>query len=619
MVDNNASKPLLSAQSPKRTFSIPVFTFLNKLFGRRSSDSNLRDARGFSPTSPIHTITQDVEGMHISERPDSRQPNPQYRKTTSEAHGLDPQNLSSRPISLNINPRTASSHLDFGYFALKPFNSPASPPSIASTDTSSIKIPFRNASIQFGAVDTLLNEGTQSIYPQQNLMLAVEKWNACLEMSLKAHDLITSAKALSNISCAYRNQGNNQQALLYVHRAWSCTQTYILNSSNEQVIISTWLRLAMGAFEIPIPLKSEINFLLLTERSTGTKELFNGPPIIIWIFKLMNNIGNIQFSLGDYEMAMKSFESLLSLVKLSLNEFPYPQELMEIANASRNMLIEAEYPDPGVYNISVFHRQAFLAQARSTSHLGTCFSALGLSTAALQYQISAHHFCTKMISKVPSLVIQANVSVRTSSNTSAVLSDMFEIIILRSSILGNLGCAWHATGNFGKATTWHERSCRLFSSLHPVDVQTGIVSSKLGIEEARQLSNIAVLYVSIGQCIKAIDIINNLAIKSPKETEVHQNHFAFTNTLLYAQANRQNYIHDRLGLHVSLLNICISFLNKLLATYISNNHFWHFHIYPRLYQRNELMEPILDTRYQFAFYRTLFIYPLWFLSPYTSH
>jgi tetratricopeptide (TPR) repeat protein len=389
-----------------------------------------------------------------------------------------------------------------------------------SINYSNINIPFRQASIQDENLDQLINAGnTAVLHPNCNMEDALQKWRQALLISEKSHDLISCAKILSNISCIYKNQGKYNEAHQYIRKSWVATSQYI-NLSSSSNGGSTWLQIAIRALDLKSgTVENDFATFSSEDEPNKSKEYCNGPPIIMWLFQLTNNIGNIQYALGDYEMAIRSYDTCLALVDTTLEEFPLPQGLMPIS-ASANPLgsnLLKNVAGTGSYKLSTFHRQAVLAQARCLTHLGVCFLALGASTTSLQYHLTASSFIAKMSARVPSLTSPGSFGTRTSS-TSVASRDLTDFVTLEAAIASNLAAAWFKTGDIGKSIASGEKSLKLFDKLKNKSQPSSVAPAQL-MEENRQAVNRASIYIHIGRCINAMMWSRHLQSQEIYDTE----------------------------------------------------------------------------------------------------
>ncbi|KAI8905075.1 hypothetical protein EDD86DRAFT_271633, partial [Gorgonomyces haynaldii] len=448
-----------------------------------------------------------------------------------------------------------------------------------------VNIPSRNTSkMQSENADALLNQGTAAVtHPKFNLDEAMERWSDARMLCEKSQDLIGMAKSMSNMACLMRTQGKCKEALGFIHQSWLLTIQYIQESVQRHGG-SSWLQLAIRAVNLN---GSEVDSAFITKSSPTTEdnrrkqEYCEGPPIVIWLLQLLNNIGNIHYAMGEYAIAIRNYDACLSLVESTLEEFSLPPELAPIAAAAKPMGSTAPPSAYGArtsYRLSSLHKQVILALARSLSHLGLCYGQLGAAATNLQYQLASHTFISTMASRVPSLLSPNAFGARTSS-ISGASHDVSDFVILQATITANVGAAWYATGDVGKSIEWNEKSCRLFDTAAYVSPKQSEEKRQVGLDETRQISNLASTYLHIGTSIKAmqwsrlvqdaapgqepvswrtpVDEFNLLQNKpdegTPAATQVMDRGLG----LFYEQANRQHILKDRFGLSITLLNIVV--------------------------------------------------------------
>ncbi|KAJ3275883.1 hypothetical protein HDV01_006749 [Terramyces sp. JEL0728] len=479
------------------------------------------------------------------------------------------------------------------------------------------QIPSRNTSIQVTTIDDLLNDGAVSMaVPHSNIPNAIEKWNQALVLAKQENDMIRQAKALSNIGCAYRKLGKLDVAKEHLDESWVLTIAYIRQSASKSG--SNWLQMAIRAtglegqyVENAFVTHSEDNQGLKKSNSIksakGSNEFSHGPPIVVWVLQLTTNMGNLCFSRGKYEAAIKCHAMCKNLVESIFEEFPLPDELMKYSNNASLMKAfpqEANAPfEKKTYRLSYLHRYAILAQVRAMTHLGGCFGALGHSTASLQYHMAAHALLDGITDLVPSLVPNIGVSQRsTSINANSSIEASSNTIQLKAAISSNIGVGWHLVGDLAKSAAWHQKSLELFEFNADLTRKKHLVNGadtrKVGLEEVRQMTQLAATAISLGSHLKTLNWLKNmetshdqsyfesseatqfwnppkddfkLSQKSPNEPWLgHERIFDRALGILYEQSQRQVLLNDWQGAFVSWINISTAYLlcnNPLMALY----------------------------------------------------
>ncbi|KAJ3322817.1 hypothetical protein HDV06_002678 [Boothiomyces sp. JEL0866] len=391
------------------------------------------------------------------------------------------------------------------------------------------QIPSRNTSIQVTTIDDLLNDGAVSMaVPHSNIPNAIEKWNQALVLAKQENDMIRQAKALSNIGCAYRKLGKLDIAKEHLDESWVLTIAYIRQSASKSG--SNWLQMAIRAtglegqyVENAFVTHSEDNQGLKKSNSVksakGSNEFSHGPPIVVWVLQLTTNMGNLCFSRGKYEAAIKCHAMCKNLVESIFEEFPLPDELMKISNNASLMkpfTPETNTPlEKKTYRLSYLHRYAIMAQVRAMTHLGACFGALGHSTASLQYHMASHALLDGITDLVPSLVPNIGVSQRsTSINANSSIEASSNTIQLKAAISSNIGVGWHLVGDLAKSAAWHQKSLELFEFNADLTRKKHLVNGtdtrKVGLEEVRQMTQLAGTAISLGAHLKSLNWLKNM-------------------------------------------------------------------------------------------------------------
>ncbi|KAJ1339163.1 hypothetical protein BSLG_006301 [Batrachochytrium salamandrivorans] len=487
-----------------------------------------------------------------------------------------------------------------------------------------LQIPSRNASKQKTSIDDLLNSGLSALAsPRFDMRDAIKKWNEALTIADRERDLFRKAKAQSNIGCTLRNAGHVLNARTYLEASWDSTVDYIRTSSTKYP--SNWLQIAIRALDLegdqveeafvtssesilgnrPSSIRSNgsntssgpalnansgggANGRQPTSSGSVQQEPAQGPPIIIWLMQLTTNLGNVYFSNGEYESAIQKHESCKRLVEVVLEEYPLPEDLVQAirspASESNALLSSAPFIAPNgashsstshaqpsaskQYRLSYLHRQALLAQARSLTHLGVCFGALGLTASSLQHHMAASTLLSTITSSIPALAGTGHLAPTRSTSKSQLQVGLIEITSIQAAVAANVGTAWHAAGELGKAIEWHERGFALFSNVwsqpvisaslaaHRSPSRYGIHSTgdlfqnssvrqsvpaqpdssssaallPRSIDETRQLANLGALYIDVGRSINSMDWLGTIHSDPSSNAPLPQRDHGMTDT-----------------------------------------------------------------------------------------
>lgn len=234
------------------------------------------------------------------------------------------------------------------------------------------------------------------------------------------------------------------------------------------------------------------------------------------------------------------------------------------------------------------HRHAIVAQALSLTHLGICFSALGVSTTALQYHLAANTLLAEITQIVPGFVPHAMLSSRTTSaNSHASIEPNFtnDIVKLKAAIASNVGIGWQMSGDFMRSIEWHKKSLRLYEYHAQISDRKSSPESdrRVGVEETRQNTQLAAMYCQLGGTMSTINWIKSMKDSNTEEYfksrsakkywlppfndqiqyrdddtwRPAEHCFDYALSILYKQAYRQRIYNDWTGLFTTYLNIGI--------------------------------------------------------------
>lgn len=416
-------------------------------------------------------------------------------------------------------------------------------------------------------------------HPNFDFSAAMHLWQKCVTSAEESGNLFVASKALSNIALAYKSQADCQTAFVYIQRAWVATNQY-LRSVSEAHASNTWLKLALSAVDAPELVAMGPRRTQSEPHKNGSQldsiESALGPPIILWLFQLLTNIGNIYFALAKFELALKSYDMCHGLVESALQEFRLPGELHTISTTARpgarNQL--SGLPEKiGSFRLSAFHKHALICQARCLTHIGCCYHELGLSIISLKYQKLAVDFLELVRKRVPAVVRSRAFAVRSSSITAN--SDSTEFSIAMAGAMANLGNSYLSTGDLGKSAHWQSECSKMLGISQEIAVvgraannkETAANNKETAVAHtseqiALQNMNVGCVNLAMGNAAKSIQTIHDIELeKDPFDVQCTSDVLgAYSNfraglAILYGQAKRQRAINDRYGLSVTLINI----------------------------------------------------------------
>ncbi|KAJ3080387.1 hypothetical protein HK102_003092 [Quaeritorhiza haematococci] len=207
--------------------------------------------------------------------------------------------------------------------------------------------------------ERFLDQG-QLCYYKKSFDDAILYWEHAVSVAVEHNDHIGEAKALSNMACLKRQLKQHDEARLLLERAWKRTIQYIAKMENGRVESNDssklWFEVVSRNIEIEPSTPSSlyppsVTDLVESSPRTPTEEKLSdsptsisglslknfggagdinrgvplfGPPHLVWIMQLTNNLGNASFSLGETENAMRWYSQCLRLSEAILNEFPLP-------------------------------------------------------------------------------------------------------------------------------------------------------------------------------------------------------------------------------------------------------------------------------------------------------
>jgi tetratricopeptide (TPR) repeat protein len=131
--------------------------------------------------------------------------------------------------------------------------------------------------------------------------LAIQKYNISLQTAISDNDIIGQSIVHSNLGQLYRNLGKLKNAKWHLDRAWFLLTQYIKIAATAGG--SNWLQLAIRATGLEGDV-IESAFITHSSEPNRTK-ISDGPPIVIFTLQLFTNIGNLCFSRGKYDSAIK--------------------------------------------------------------------------------------------------------------------------------------------------------------------------------------------------------------------------------------------------------------------------------------------------------------------------
>ncbi|KAJ3383300.1 hypothetical protein HDU92_004269 [Lobulomyces angularis] len=437
---------------------------------------------------------------------------------------LPPRGVSKTAVATNLPAYSAADNppmydaLSLGHSSNE--MSPTSP-------TKKLYIPSRTSSVTRVTPDDLMNQG-QISFVKNNYDEAIQRWSQTLEGIASENDLFKEGKCLSNIGCALRVQGKHSEALDYFNIAFEKFSRYLVESKSRIGGLKNfiWIEIVLRTLEID---EVKYNFTNITNfyetralnRSSSTKSAGSttssstansngvfvgdpafGPPIVVAFLNLVSNIGNINFSLGSFEEAIKWHENCLRLVDAVLEEFPLPVGFdPPAAKSNSEKSTTSEVPikknlkklrsnDVKKLRLSYLHRETLLAQIRSFTHLGICLQSLGHDDEALFYQVRASSVLAFFSSQAPS-----SQSSRKSSLVSAVINHATQY---EAVVSANHGTILHTLGDYSKSLELHERSAMKFIDIHDT------------YSLVKERGNLGCIWIDIGKSMNSVHWLHNL-------------------------------------------------------------------------------------------------------------
>ncbi|KAL2914402.1 hypothetical protein HK105_205969 [Polyrhizophydium stewartii] len=573
-LDRRASMLTISGSGANRTVPIPARVASAAIIPERSASAATAGHRASvmpGSRSPAAAAAQSRAGILKRNFTESGFGFSHGPGQQQQHHLQHHASIGSSGSGSGLDPVTAGSFgagaVDFG---------DAEPGALPSRGTTHVHIPSRGASKQKTTIDDLLSSGAAALAPpKSDLREALRKWAEALAIADREFDMLRKAKAQSNIGCALRSAGHVVAAKQYLEESWASTLDYIKSASSR--FPSNWLQIAIRALDLegdqlddafvtssemsrahrPPSIRSISSDASLGATAAAAASQQNeaalGPPIVVWLMQLTNNLGNAYFSVGDYEAAILQYENCKRLVETTLEEYPLPEDLVAAihsasssaatataADAASNNPRSTPAPPTKQFRLSYLHRQALIAQARSLTHLGAAFGALGFSASSIQHHRAAHALLTTVAASIPAMSSAAHFARARTTSMTRPNTGLAETTMLQAAVVSNIGSAWHAVGEFGKAVEWHEKGVAMFStvwahSLHHSQSQSrmsdyqqppptppsggdasSVSSASLYVgdislnhvvttDEARQQANLAMMYIELGRSINEFE------------------------------------------------------------------------------------------------------------------
>ena len=363
-------------------------------------------------------------------------------------------------------------------------------------------------------MDDLMNQGVWFIgEPRAAYVEAIEKFKAALPIAEQANDIIRMAKLYSNMGAAHRIVGNILVAKEYVERSWNLTMSYIRQESCRDS--NSWLQLAIRAtglegMEGAFMTHSEDHNINYPSVQSSGKQVSQGPPIVVWILELMNNMGNVCYSMGNFEAAVKCHSTCKKLVDSIFEDFPPPPEIMNCYLAASNVgsnsnPVTSSYKK---FKLSYLHQSAIISLVQSLEHLGVSFGALGFSTTCLQYHTLALELLNNISELVPGFSdiydIKSDVPNSIDIPTRRLRSG---ILLYLAGIKANLGHGWKMNGDFAKSIYWHRKSLEYYAKYSKYCqeyIDSNMTEPRIvGLHETRQIIQFGTCYLQLGVLLNA--------------------------------------------------------------------------------------------------------------------
>lgn len=409
-----------------------------------------------------------------------------HAKSHSYNLNESPSDFTTRSLANFANNQDSGSYGDVNRYSVQESTKSTRilPESILSSHGSIAEHIFSKREAEHKAeIENLLDEGNIEASKQApNNKVALDKFYAAYGLALKDNDLILQSKALSNVSCILRRNGNVQNALAVMKLSWKKTSTYI--EFNCLRGVSVWLRLVVDIVENEFDDEHSLALNARdSDRNFNDDDFAKGPPLVVWFMQLLNNMGNCHFSAGNIENAVKYYSLCMDLATNVLEEYPLPADYTTVVgeeitsrglsgqnktlNRSTSVRVSlkdnerisrSENPKKGKGRpeLSYLHKETVLSLSRSKTLLGICYQSLGLDELALEYQKDA-------LGNILSYINGRNIPILDITKTQT--NSTRDFIETEACIKSNLGSAYYVKGDIPLAWQFHENSKAIYKSI----------------------------------------------------------------------------------------------------------------------------------------------------------
>ena len=301
-----------------------------------------------------------------------------------------------------------------------------------------------------------------------------------LKAAIQKSSGILLAKSLSNYSIQLRQDGRLTEAKEYMDRAWNTTIIYL--KAQQELGMSNYLDLALRATGLEGDRVQRGFREANTNNPNSPRELSQGPPIVVWVLELMNNMGLLSLSRGKYDTALKCFSIVKRLVDNVLEEYPPPDPVLnaclEASNSamlgkgnarnsmsgrsgtplsrtnssvststdlkrSNTLLSKSSEGGTKKFQLSYLHRHTIMAQVKSLTHMGAIHLRQGHSQLSLNHQTAAHSLLSAICDLSPTFNIIPPRNLHTPTPHSQTEPQFgLEVLKLKSVISTNLGLSY---------------------------------------------------------------------------------------------------------------------------------------------------------------------------------
>ncbi|KAJ3112644.1 hypothetical protein HDU96_004337 [Phlyctochytrium bullatum] len=337
------------------------------------------------------------------------------------------------------------------------------------------------ASTGYGAkIDDLLDKGVlsySSLGPANSQALGY--WRQAQKLAESSGDLVREANALSNLGCASRMQGNFQASLSYLTSAWQKTCLYVTSVAMVLPADTEAVRIVLGS------LKTDVVSIEAGARTasggkispsamvTSASNLAHakGPSILVWLMRLLINMGHAHLTIGKVSVAGKWYDGCIRLCEALLAARPIPEGTSTSSSnprRSRSLLKRSASTLKRMGpKLSYMHRSTLLSFVRALTHRGLCYATSGSMDEAIRCQTDG----LALLHKHGARIGEPETT-------------------YRAAIEANLGNIHYSRGRLTAAISHHARAAMLFLQ---VDNQEA---------HSRELGNLGALWVEVGKTLR---------------------------------------------------------------------------------------------------------------------